>query len=184
MNFRANKRLQVHMRKLWYYCFFGFTPAIASKVGESHLGGAVSRPVPIGQQEASQPYLTAVGAPPLRFEEPVPFPSPAAPDAAGAARDPASPKPPAPRPAPSAPAGPAAAQQKTLPAPASSTRAAGQPASPDSAQPSIIPDEMRPRVRPEEFLPFFQLPGQGAPSAPAPNPPATLPPSTATYRTE
>jgi len=184
MNFRANKRILTPMRRVWYYCFFGFTPAIAGKVGERPPDGAVGQHVPIEQLEASHPYLTAVGAPPLRFEEPVPFPSPAAPGASGSAREPAPPKPPSSRPAPAAPAGPAAPGQKTLPEPANSTRAAGQPASPDSAEPSIIPDDMRPRVRPEEFLPFFQLPGSSAPSAPTPNPPATLPPSTATYRTE
>ncbi len=57
--------------------------------------------------------------------------------------------------------------------------------------PAIIPDETRPRVQPEDFLPYFQFPGStGAPGdvsviAPlnaAPNPPHHGTPSTATYR--
>ena len=181
MNLRANKRFLAHMRKIWYYCFVSFSPAFASKVGERLVSGADRQHVPIGQMEASHPYLTVVGAPPLRFEEPAQFPSPAPPSHAPAAvRETAPPVPPAPK----AQARPAAPAQSPLPAPANSARAAVQPASPDSAEPSIIPDDMRPRVRPEEFLPFFQLPGSNAPSAPAPNPPETLPPSTATYRTE
>jgi len=183
MNFRANKRFLAQVRKIWYYCFVGFSPALASKVGERHLSGAERQHVPVGQLEASHPYLTVVGAPPLRFEEPVQFPSPAPPAPAPvAARDSAAPRPS--EPAPKGPAQPPAAAQNTLPAPANSARSAGQPASPDSAEPSIIPDELRPRVKPEEFLPFFQLPGSRAPSAPAPDAPPPLPPSTATYRKE
>jgi hypothetical protein len=29
--------------------------------------------------------------------------------------------------------------------------------------PAIIPDDARPSVRPEDFLPYFQLPGAGKP---------------------
>jgi hypothetical protein len=40
--------------------------------------------------------------------------------------------------------------------------------SPKSVPPAILPDDTRPRVRAEDFLPFFQVPG-------------TVPPSSATY---
>lgn len=54
----------------------------------------------------------------------------------------------------------------------------------------ILPDDARPTVRPEDFLPYFQYPGSGSKSGgviiinpvPATPPaPGTLPPSSATY---
>ena len=43
----------------------------------------------------------------------------------------------------------------------------------------ILPDDLRQPTRPEDFLPYFQLPGPGVnPGVPAPAP---LPPSSATY---
>lgn len=63
------------------------------------------------------------------------------------------------------------------------------PAKPTPA--AILPDDARPSIRPEDFLPYFQIPGSAkqanevnvimpasAVTAPAP---AALPPSTATY---
>jgi hypothetical protein len=45
-----------------------------------------------------------------------------------------------------------------------------------------LPDDTRPKVRAEDFLPFFQFPGTApAEVAPPPPPPASLPLSTATY---
>jgi hypothetical protein len=55
---------------------------------------------------------------------------------------------------------------------------------------AILPDDVRPAVRPEDFLPFFQFPAPGGtgnvrvivPVAPtAPSAPGTQPPSSATY---
>ncbi len=46
----------------------------------------------------------------------------------------------------------------------------------------IIPDETRPKVKAEDFLPFFQFPGSSTNDTPAPLPPGRQPPSTATYR--
>jgi hypothetical protein len=56
-----------------------------------------------------------------------------------------------------------------------------------SVPPPVLPDDVGPKARPEDFLPFFQFPGTGAhggdtvaaPAAPAT--PGQLPPSTATY---
>jgi hypothetical protein len=54
----------------------------------------------------------------------------------------------------------------------------------------ILPDDARPTVRPEDFLPFFQYPGSGSksgaviitnPVSLTPAVPGTLPPSSATY---
>ena len=59
-----------------------------------------------------------------------------------------------------------------------------------SAPSAILPDEVRPQVRPEDFLPFFQVPGSATQPGDVtlvmpvprsvPTPPA-LPPSSATY---
>ena len=52
----------------------------------------------------------------------------------------------------------------------------GEPAPPISAKPippAILPDDTRPRVRAEDFLPYFRIPGVPVP--------AQLPPSSATY---
>ncbi len=165
-----------------YYCFFGFSPALPGKIGERALTGTGRTPVPIEQLEASNPYLGVVGPPPLRFQEPASTLSslsqaqnPAA-SAVAALKPEVAP--------PMASAVPAPKASKPSSAADSSTHTAGQPAAPDASEPAIIPDDMRPRVRPEEFLPFFQLPGSGASNAPVPNQPAKLPPSSATYREE
>ena len=62
------------------------------------------------------------------------------------------------------------------------------PAPEVKSPPPILPDSVHPVVHPEDFLPYFQIPGgraadvnvivPGVPSAPAPAP---LPPSSATY---
>lgn len=60
-----------------------------------------------------------------------------------------------------------------------------------AAPPAILPDDTRPKVRSEDFLPYFTFPGSGsspddvrviAPGVPTPPAPGTLPPSSATYR--
>lgn len=169
----------MRLHKMLYYCFFGLSPALPGKIGERALTGAGRTRVPIEQLEASNPYLSVIGPPPLRFMEPASALSPATqpPGAASAATskpDVTAAPPTGSEASPKAPASP----------PESTTLKAGQPAGPDSTEPTIIPDDMRPRVRPEEFLPFFQLPGSGAPNAPVPNAPDKLPPSSATYRLE
>jgi hypothetical protein len=129
---------------------------------------------PSGPRSASEstPYLVALGASPLRFREEAPPPS--------FAKRPAAASPPMPaddianaalalagsnttaaasiRPDVILPAQKTAAERDDGSAP---FRANNSPPSP----PAIIPDDSRPAVRPEDFLPFFQLPGSG--SAPA-----------------
>jgi hypothetical protein len=52
---------------------------------------------------------------------------------------------------------------------------------------AILPDETRPKVRPEDFLPYFRFPGAGpnpedVSSVPEPAKPGMQPPSSATYK--
>ncbi len=145
------------------------------------------------------PYLRATGAPPLRFQEAAPPPDLAS------------------RPPGAAPPVPAltltestvalenAAAVAALSPPGTAPAAASEPAAvsdgatrpasaspPAKSPPPILPDDVRPTVRPEDFLPFFQIPGSSrrpadvtviAPTnvaSPAPTAPA-IPPSSATY---
>jgi hypothetical protein len=55
-----------------------------------------------------------------------------------------------------------------------------KPAGPPPA--SILPDEARPKVRPEDFLPYFTFPGNSTFDAPVAPVPGRQPPSSATYR--
>lgn len=134
------------------------------------------RPVPV---DSSTPYLRAIGSLALRFHPMPAAPEPAArpaasgpplPSATPAARQDISPA--TPTASPANPLSPAAEPAATTPATAKNS-------------PPIIPDEMRPRVQPEDFLPFFQFPVSGdgqviLPIKAAPNPSGI--PSTATYR--
>lgn len=141
-------------------------------------------------------YLVALGAPPLRFQEPVPA-------AALAIRPPT---PGAPQPSEldvavensESPLAPMSQESFALATPPSIPLDHEIDDQADSENPSvaparsprpILPDEMRPQARPEDFLPFFQIPVAHPDDvtvfAPAPRTPATpssLPTSSATYR--
>ena len=129
----------------------------------------------------NRPYLPAIGPAPLRFA--------------------AEPLPRAPRPVAETTALPAAV---TLPleetpldvAPAPSDTVTDAGPTPEHADPTsareparILLDDVRPQVRPEEFLPYFQVPRSKhpgeltimAPVPPAPPAPAANRPSSATY---
>lgn len=128
----------------------------------------------------SAPYLFAIGAPGLRFVEPAPTPAPVLrPVAIG---------PPVPglNAAETAVAVANAAAVRVTKATKAPTTADAKPAEagasqggllpPASSKPvpsAILPDDTRPRVRAEDFLPFFQIPSTVGP--------ALLPPSSATY---
>lgn len=125
---------------------------------------------PRGTSE-STPYLVALGSSPLRFREEAPTPIFAKPPAAAAPRIQAD----------DANAVQAIAESNSTAAasvrpdvilPAQKTTdeldevaAPARANNPPPPPPAIIPDDTRPAVRPEDFLPFFQLPGSG--SAPA-----------------
>lgn len=160
---------------------------------------AWSRPTQPSRPAFAQevPYLVALGAPPLRFLEPAPPPDLVS------------------RPAAGAPPVPSLAEQTNTPAAetANTSDAAGTPtlasslptplplplptdnapaSEADASAPAptrvpqpILPDEIRPQARPEDFLPFFQIPvpqtGNADVIVPVPRAPAPLPPSSATY---
>lgn len=154
----------------------------------AHLGLAV------GRAAEPMPYLVAAGAPPLRFA-PAPLPPEPAPTAPAASStssatktDPASKTTPdfisplVPEPVA------AASKPAELPNETTETTDAAKPAV--KTPPPILADDVRPAVRPEDFLPFFQVPGSArrpgtlnvvVPVPPAPPAPGILPPSSATY---
>ncbi|HKB89778.1 MAG TPA: hypothetical protein VKC60_04580 [Opitutaceae bacterium] len=124
---------------------------------------------------ASTPYLIAVGSPPLRFAEP-PIPIPAAapptpPDLTDVSHDTKNED---------------TSHDITAPRAQTAPLIVTAGPSPDQAgkRPStetspLILDEARPEVRPEDVLPFFQMPGARGPFTIPPPPPP--PPSSATY---
>lgn len=162
-----------------------------------------------------KPYLAVLGSPPLRIEEAIPppdlttRPSAAAPpqpdvaadngqparapaaadatDSAGSASPTAaaSSSTSAVSPAPATDRGAVSDNSTSSPTVASSP--ADQPADVHTPAP-ILPDETRPQVRPEDFLPYFQIPATqpGDPNVIVPVPRQTsgsipVPPSSATY---
>jgi len=146
--------------------------------------------------EASLPYLRFVGSPPLRFQEARPPPEIAVHPLAGSLPPKSSEKvtstlnPTAPASSKAA-AGTAAAAGSAAANGKSTVIVAGKP----SAQPGtpagpdpLLPDDAGSKVRPEDFLPFFQFPGarnlepKTAAAVPAPPSPGVLPLSSATYQ--
>ena len=133
----------------------------------------------------SRPYLVVAGPPALRFQDAlVPQPDVSTRPPAGA--------PPHPMARPAFSAVRVEPRQEEVP---SATAATSQPLPPKPAPAPeqgttaapILPDEARSKIRPEDFLPYFQFPGAGSnpedvSSVPTPPEPGKLPPSTATYR--
>jgi hypothetical protein len=134
------------------------------------------------QEAEPLPYLPYLGAPPLRFQDPLPPPDVTVRPAAAAPVHPHL------TPAESSVglANSAAAslgsEHRTTETHVDETNAAP----PEPAKPAPVPilqDTVRPQVQAEDFLPFFLIPGSAktvgsVPSAPQPGP---LPPSSATY---
>ena len=163
---------------------------------------AASAPVSIAPgatpEIISRPYLAVIGPPPLRFAAAIPPPDLSARPAIGAPPNPAAEN-----------ANPASAVGSNAPMPSTPAVAepspdlangsASQPAdaipTPDLSEPAaktpppILSDDTRPRVKTEDFLPFFVFPNPHVSPqvvVPAEVPvlptPGTLPPSSATYR--
>jgi hypothetical protein len=168
---------------------------LASKVSTQNASGPMSvtgaaPPFP----QKSVPYLRVIGYPSLRFQDALPTPDlsaemprpkPEQTSAKQASSVNASP-------APSRPAA-SRASIAEAPSPASKpTETADQSNPPPPVDPAAAPllsDDVAPKVRPEDFLPFFQYPRAGRANggtfaAPVPPAPGTLPPSTATYKQE
>jgi hypothetical protein len=136
-------------------------------------------------------YLPAIGAAPLRFAA-----EPPAPDLSLRQSPAAGPKHPDPTVADFTPAEPPATEAgagETEETAATPVHADARPsdATPVKSAPSpILRDDLRPHVRPDDFLPFFQVPGSSASrgdvifTVPVPTTPgssAPLPASSATY---
>lgn len=131
------------------------------------------------------PYLATIGSPALRFAEALPPPDlvtrpPAAapPQPADAA---ATPKPDV------IPFTPAVTESSAAATP-DAVRQNPAPESVAGTPLPILPDELKPHVRAEDFLPYFEIPAAnpGDPNVIVPVPrvpatPAPLPPSSATY---
>jgi hypothetical protein len=175
MNQRVSPPGTAKGRKAWLFLSL-MLPALASKVSTQATtlpapfdGG----PAPLVPGQAARPYLAFVGPPPLRFEDLLPPPDLSTPPAAGAppkvsereATETVAPKSSI---VASAPVRPVA--DKTVIA---------APRAPAVAP--ILPDDVPSQVHPEDFLPYFQLPGDSVGPQAAPAAPRTIPPSSATY---
>lgn len=148
------------------------------------LAGRAHKPSVADLRRTQLPYLPVCGAPPLRFERPAPPPD--------VATDPPAAAPPIPSLDPTetiVASANTAAMQPVEPAPPATAEPA--PAAPAKADPrAILPDDTRPPVRAEDFLPFFRVPGAGrgtsgatlvVPGVPAAPPGPANAPSSATY---
>ncbi|HYD85797.1 MAG TPA: hypothetical protein VEA63_17135 [Opitutus sp.] len=149
----------------------------------------------------SKPYLVALGAPPLRFQEPAPPPhlihrplavTPPPLEAEAESHDPADATEPEAQSNPSTsntlPAATSLAVDTTTTTTTTTDFPSNETPAPTRTPPPILPDELRPQARPEDFLPFFQIPVSHpgdvnvvVPMPRAPAAPGTLPPSSATY---
>lgn len=195
MNHREPPHLPAGTRRALHFLSLLLLPAVAPE-GVQALTRPRFAPATAADLKrlATSPYLPVLGAAPLRFEDPAPPPDLTARPAAAAPPNPAlTPAENSVALANAAAAHPAAVEE---PAPSAATEAAESaetkpaPPSPRPA-PAVLPDQARPTVRPEDFLPFFQLPGSSPQgdvnvivpgavrSAPVPPP---IPNSSATYR--
>lgn len=157
---------------------------------------ALAHPQPVIQAPAlpaERPYLVALGAPPLRFQDP---PPPA--ELVHRPSKPGELSPPSSGSTPSlseALAQPVPEVSSEMDAPlndrgsSASLDADSSPSVPMRIPRPILPDEMRPQARAEDFLPFFEIPvtqsGDVTLVVPVPRAPGAapaLPASSATYR--
>jgi hypothetical protein len=192
MNHREPTHPPGRARKALHCLSLLLIPALAPKGLHALSLHLSARTGPAGKGAETVPYLPVLASPPLRFQEPAPPPD-------LVMRPPAA-APPVPALTPTessvAQANAAAARSTSVsdtPVPASEADKPAPKDSPAPAKPApapILRDETRPTVRPEDFLPYFQIPGAAQSSAdvtpfvPAPRGapgPAPLPPSSATY---
>jgi hypothetical protein len=170
-------------------------PALATEVAQSTAppANADEDAYPLSPDGGKRPYLVVVGAPQLRFLEAVPPPDVSVRPPAGAPPIPTGKPEPEIVQLPAKVSGGAAFQAP--PAPKDRVeemheRSSASPVIQDrpAPPPAILPDDAGRKVRPEDFLPFFQFPGSGATAddiniiPPAPPAPGRLPLSTATYQ--
>lgn len=188
MNQRETPQLSVGVRRALRCLSLLLVPAMTLEQG--HAGPRLRSTIRPSAQPI--PYLPVLGSPSLRFEEALPPPDLVARPAA------AAPPVPALTPAEStvAAANVTAARSTTIATPDAEPVVESKPPAPVAPPPDtktpapILPDNVRPAVHAEDFLPYFQIPGNarqpsditvftpGASSAPTPAP---IPPSSATY---
>lgn len=192
MNHREPTHLSAGARRALHCLSLLLLPALAPGGGDPGLRDR--RPPPGGRppEPKPTPYLVVIGAPALRFAEAVPPPDLTTRPGAAAPPHPAS-----------TPAEEAVATENIAAAQSiaeAAREAAATPVTealapvketppPVKTPPAILPDDARPPVRAEDFLPFFQVPGSARRPedimliAPVPMAPAAapLPPSSATY---
>lgn len=145
----------------------------------SQTGNYDQAPEPV-----SRPYLTVASSPPLRVKAPLPPPAydvEASPPGNSALDENALPPP------------PPVAQERMEAVPGTTprvpTRQEQQRRKQEEEIPAILPDDLRKEVRPEDVIPFFLFPKNGAQvgvsvQMPAQPPAPTQVPSSATYRQE
>jgi hypothetical protein len=185
MNHRESPHVSAGTRKALRCLSLLLVPALALEEGRA--GPRLRNAMRSCAEPA--PYLPILGAQPLRIEEAPPPPDLTSRPAAGAPPVPAlSPTESAVAAANADAAHPVTSTtgETTTPAADATDKAtdvahviAPPPAAPKTPPP-ILPDTTHPTVRPEDFLPYFQIPGTGhsAPDAPVPG---TIPQSSATY---
>lgn len=195
MNHREPPHLTAGTRRALHCLSLFLLPALvpdgAHALPRSHTPAAGS-----DRRTDPQPYLPAMGAPLLRFQPAAPPPDLVTRPAAAAPPMPAL----TPTESSVAQANAAAARSTTITeattlspsrTPVAETTSP-KPVPPTTKAPTpILPDSTRPSVRPEDFLPYFQIPGSAqtpsdltllVPAPKTPPAPAPLPPSSATYR--
>ena len=193
MNHREPPLLPAGARRALRYLSLLLLPALAPKSAHSlpHSRPVPGAPANLGGDEPA-PYLPLLGALPLRFQSAPPPPD--------LTTRPAAAAPPVPAPSPTessvaqanaAAVQPAAATKRVAdetPLADLKPRETPPPAKP--VPPPILPDDARQAIRPEDFLPYFQIPGSAkqpgdvnviVPAALAAPAPAPLPPSSVIY---
>jgi hypothetical protein len=146
------------------------------------------------EQVSEKPYLVALGAPPLRFQDPAPVADlsvrPPKPGISQTTPPESSLKSDALGDVSSAPVPPETHAEPTTKTPAAvaTNENESTPPTPTRTPLPILPDEARPQARPEDFIPFFQIPASQSgdvnvivPATRTPATPGSMPTSSATY---
>lgn len=185
MNHREPPQLSVGMRRALHCLSLLLVPALT--LDQGHAGTRFRSTIRTGSEPT--PYLPVLGSPMLRFEDAQPPPDlvtrPAAAAPPVAALSPAE--------SSIAVANSDAARATAVgPDDANTAKPTAAPPPPPAskAPPAILPDAIHPIARPEDFLPYFQIPGSARQAGdvniltPVPSSapgPAPILPSSATY---
>ena len=178
MHFRVPRPPAKGVPRTVFVLFIWLAPVVAITapiiLSDDPSGGIITRP-----------YLQVAGVMPLRFAEAAPPPDLSTQLPAGAPPKLISSSLPSEPPAEvktGKPVEQVAIKPATAPvAPVTENTNPPEKANASSPLP-ILPDDTRPKVKAEDFLPFFQFPGNSTNDAPTPPAPGRQPPSSATYR--